>query len=212
MDIKNSQGAAKLISVFMLMTFGVMLGGCGTTSTLQPADAASGDRIDLSSYQHAVISDFSDAATAAKKFKKDEKGEAQKAAYQADVQAAGVTFSEYLQAELIKLKVFESVQRGDEAGEGSLLIGGDITRFERGNAAAKFLIGLGAGSTYFDATVNVSDGLSGEKLGEIIVDKNSWVLGGAISASQNVESFMRGGAEKAAKELYIARFGEEPVN
>lgn len=194
-----------------LVAFGGLQSGCGTTSTLQPVDSAGSERIDLSSYQHAVLSDLSDAATSGKKFKSDRSGEQKKAEFQADVRAAGVTFAEYLQAELVKLNVFESVSRGDEAGEGALLIGGEITRFERGNAAAKLLIGLGAGSTYFDATLRVHDGATGEKLGEITVDKNSWVLGGAISASQSVESFMRGGAEKAAKELYIARFGEEPA-
>ncbi len=203
-------GARAIAGIAALIMTAGLLGGCGTTSGLQAADAAAEERIDLSSYSSAVISDFADAATAGKKFKSGEKGAEKKAEYQADVQAASVTFSEYLQAELNKLNVFDNVRRGDDAAEGELLIGGEITRFERGNAAAKFLIGLGAGSTYFDAIVVIKDGMSGEELGQIVVDKNSWVLGGAISASQNVEGFMRGGAEKTAKELYMARFGKEP--
>ena len=196
--------------IMALIVSGGLLAGCGTTSSLKAPDAASEQRIDLSSYSAAVIGDFADSATVGKKFKSNEKGMAKKAEYEADVKAASVTFAEYLQAELKKLSVFENVKRNDTPAEGELLIDGEITRFERGNAAAKFLIGMGAGSTYFDAIVVVKDGTTGEKLGQIIVDKNSWVLGGAISASQNVESFMRGGAEKAAKELYMARYGKEP--
>lgn len=202
--------AKKITGVMALLISGGLLGACGTTSSLKSADAATEQRIDLSSYNAAVIGDFADKATVGKKFKSNEKGMTKKAEYEADVQAASATFGEYLQAELRKLNVFESVGRGDAAAEGALFIEGEITRFERGNAAAKFLIGMGAGSTYFDAIVEIKDGATGEKLGQIIVDKNSWVLGGAISASQNVEGFMRGGAEKAAKELYIARFGKEP--
>lgn len=185
------------------------LSACGTTSGLQPDDVVT-ESIDLSAYQHVVISDFEDAATASKTFKSTTKGQAKKDAYRADVRAAGVTFAEYIQAELQKLNFLESVSRGDEAAEGALLIDGKITRFERGNAAAKFLIGMGAGSTYFDATVSVRDGATGEELGTIVVDKNSWVLGGAISASQNVEGFMRGGAEKTAREIYQAKMGKAP--
>ncbi len=187
----------------------VGLAACGTTSDLQRDDATT-QQIDLTAYQYAVISDFEDSATENKVFRSDEKGQAKKSAYRAEVQAAGVTFAEFIKAELDKLNFLDEVSRGSEAGEGALLIKGKITRFERGNAAAKFLIGLGAGSTYFDAVVSVTDGATGNELGTIVVDKNSWVLGGVISASQNVEGFMRGGAQKIARELYVAKVGREP--
>lgn len=187
----------------------VGLAACGTTSDLQRDDATT-QKIDLTAYQYAVISDFEDSATENKVFRSDEKGQAKKSAYRAEVQAAGVTFAEFIKAELDKLNFLDEVSRGSEAGEGALLIKGKITRFERGNAAAKFLIGLGAGSTYFDAVVSVTDGATGNELGTIVVDKNSWVLGGVISASQNVEGFMRGGAQKIARELYVAKVGREP--
>jgi len=90
------------------------------------------------------------------------------------------------------------------------LIEGEITRLARGGTAAKLLVCSGAGRTYFDATVSVLDSVTGKKLGEIIVDKNSWALGGVVSATQNVETFMRGGAKKTTKEFYIARYGEDP--
>lgn len=211
--------ARKLVGIALLSAFLGLQTGCGSTSGLTPvadteskAQEVESQTLDLSSYSRAVIGDFSDLATENKKFKNSEKGVAKKAAYVADVQAAGTTFTGYLKAELDKLNVFDNVSVGTEAGvgEGTLLIDGEITRFARGNAAAKFLIGFGAGSTYFDATVTVRDGATGQKLGEIFVDKNSWALGGAISAAQSVEHFMRGGAEKTAKELYAAKHGEEP--
>lgn len=209
MQHTRDNGTGQAGRVITVLMFIVALAACGTTSDLQRADSAT-QQIDLSGYESAVVANFTDAATENKVFKSDEKGQAKKADYRAEVNAAGATFAEFIKAELDKLGVFAEVERGSEAGEGALLIDGRITRFERGNAAAKFLIGLGAGSTYFDATVRVSDGATGAELGSIVVDKNSWVLGGVISASQNVEGFMQGGAKKTARELYIAKFGKEP--
>ncbi len=205
--ISSISMAARAFGGLMVLS---MLAACGTTSSLQQTEA-SAEKIDLTAYQHVVIADFADEATENKVFKADAKGQAKKAEYRADVKAAGVTFAEYIQAELEKLGFLESIARGGEAGEGALLIDGKITRFERGNAAAKFLVGLGAGSTYFDAVVRVRDASTGAELGTIVVDKNSWVLGGVISASQNVEGFMRGGAQKVAREIYTAKMGQAPA-
>ncbi|MEM7432737.1 MAG: DUF4410 domain-containing protein [Pseudomonadota bacterium] len=203
----------QLRRILIIIGFASLQAACGSTSGLQSTDADQAVAIDLSAYQHVVLAEFTESASANKKFKSNEKGQKKKAEYEVDVQAAAATFVEYLEAELVKREVFESIRRGLEDGDdtaGVLVIGGDVTRYERGNAAAKFLVGLGAGSTYFDATVNVMDASSGEVLGQIFVDKNSWGLGGVISASQNVEGFMRGGAEKTAEELYRARFGRDP--
>jgi hypothetical protein len=57
--------------------------------------------------------------------------------------------------------------------------------------------------------VDLSDNATGENLGQVVVDKNSWGLGGAIAASQNVEGFMQGAAERIATEL--AKSKQEPV-
>ena len=69
------------------------------------------------------------------------------------------------------------------------------------------VIGLGAGSSYFDADVVFSDNPSGRRLGQISTDKNSWFLGGGLAAGQSVEGFMHGAAKKVAKELATAKFG-----
>ncbi len=63
------------------------------------------------------------------------------------------------------------------------------------------MVGLGAGSAYFDAVVEMYDSETNQKLGEIIVDKNSWALGGFLAAGQSVESFMNGAAKKVAEEM-----------
>ena len=59
------------------------------------------------------------------------------------------------------------------------------------------LVGFGAGSSYFDATVEFIDKQSNVKLGSIVTDKNSWALGGFIAASQTVDTFMEGAAKKS---------------
>ncbi len=84
----------------------------------------------------------------------------------------------------------------------------EITRLKKGSAAARLLIGFGAGSSYFDATVRVRDGASGADYGTIMVDKNSWALGGGLASAQSVESFMEGAAKKVAGELQAAGLGE----
>ena len=46
-------------------------------------------------------------------------------------------------------------------------------------------------------------------LDELVVDKNSWALGGALAAGQTVEQFMKASAEKIAEELARAKSGIE---
>jgi hypothetical protein len=92
------------------------------------------------------------------------------------------------------------VARSGAAGAGTLVISGEVTRYMEGNAALRFLVGMGAGSAYFDANVKLSDGANGQQLGMIRVDKNSWGLGGGIAASQTVDHFMKLGANKTADE------------
>ena len=74
-----------------------------------------------------------------------------------------------------------------------------VTRFVEGNAALRLFIGMGAGSSYFDATTRFKDS-TGKVLGEIKTDKNSWGLGGSIAAGQTVFKFMENAAEKVAEE------------
>ena len=59
---------------------------------------------------------------------------------------------------------------------------------------------MGAGSSYFDANVRLTDGATGRALTTLKVDKNSWGMGGGIAATQTVESFMNQGAKAVAKD------------
>jgi hypothetical protein len=109
-------------------------------------------------------------------------------------------FSDQIAAAIHASKPGIQVTRNGKAGPGTLTIGGEVTRYVEGNAALRLLIGMGAGSSYFDANVRFSDGADGKELGVIRVDKNSWGLGGGLAAGQTVESFMKEGAQKTAIE------------
>jgi hypothetical protein len=81
-----------------------------------------------------------------------------------------------------------------------VIIAGEVTRYTEGDSFARFMIGFGAGSSYFDATVRFTDGLNHEEVGVIKVDKNSWVLGGGYASGQTPEMYMAEAAKKIAAE------------
>ncbi len=193
------------IRSIIVLTGLAALAGCGTTTSLQkPGDAEAG--IDLAGYDQVIVANFTNDATSSKAFK-GKTADEKRVAHQADTDAATNTFADMIVAELIKTDAFSQVGRGESPQAGALWIDGRITRFEKGSAAARLFVGMGAGSSYFDATVNVKDAATGNTLGTIVVDKNSWVLGGGLAAGQSVEGFMRGGAKKVATELQEAKLG-----
>jgi hypothetical protein len=108
-------------------------------------------------------------------------------------------FADRITAEMKKSGGFTSVTRDTKPGADTLVIDGVITRYEEGNGTLRFMIGMGAGSAYFDSKVFFKD-CQGKILGEMSVDKNSWVLGGAIAAAQTPQTFMDGAAKKIAEE------------
>ncbi len=83
----------------------------------------------------------------------------------------------------------------------TLVVSGVITRFVEGNAALRLLVGMGAGSSYFDADIQVTDGGTNTSVTSLHADKNSWGLGGGIAASQTVDTFMKEAAKKTAAEV-----------
>jgi hypothetical protein len=114
--------------------------------------------------------------------------------------ASATTFPEYISTELRKNGSFASVSRTNKPAAGTLVISGDVTRFVSGNAALRLIVGMGAGSSYFDADVHFTDGSTGKQIGSMKVDKNSWVLGGGLAAGQTPDSIMQGAARNVAKE------------
>lgn len=181
------------------------LTACGTTTTLQAPDDAAAS-IDLGGYDAVVVGNFENEATASKAFKGKD-ATSKKQTHQADADAAAGAFADLIVSELRKTNAFSQVSRGDTPQPGAIWIDGKVTRYERGNAAARLFVGMGAGSSYFDAVVNVRDPETRNVLGSIVVDRNSWVLGGGIAAGQNVDNFMRKGAQKVADELKTAKLG-----
>lgn len=171
---------------FLLLSV-ILLSACGTTSGIQQQGQIAS--IDLSKYNTVIVKDFMDGT--------------QK---QNVPQFAGRNFADKISTEINSKGVFNSVVRNKaNATDGTILVNGDITRYEEGNTALKLFIGMGAGSTYFDANVQLTDALTGNNIGEIVVDKNSWGLGGSIAATQNIDYFMKQSAEKIANELAASK-------
>lgn len=182
---------------------------CGTTSDIKPipkpeAVASPAQKaaaaIDLSGYDKVIVLDFVDA-TDKGNLKPDKVR-----AYSDTMASATHAFADLIAQKVRDTGAFQEVVRGPSPGK-ALSISGRITRLSEGNAALRLLIGMGAGSSYFDATTDLSDADSGTRLGELTTDKNSWVLGGAIAATQTVQSFMQGAAEKIAEQLRDGKKG-----
>jgi hypothetical protein len=197
----------------------LLISACGTTSGLEtPASTAPAEGQAQAKavakqpafvplYDNVLVGTFADRATEKVKFKgkTPEEIEQNRNAYQSDLETSSVHFSDMIVTEISKTNLYQTVQRGAERKERTLLIDGDITRFDRGDSMARLWIGFGAGSAYFDAVIRARDAMSGEVLGEIVADRNSWALGGGIAAGQSVETFMTDAAKKVATELQKAR-------
>ncbi|MDG1761396.1 MAG: DUF4410 domain-containing protein [Flavobacteriaceae bacterium] len=89
----------------------------------------------------------------------------------------------------------------------TLLLRAGVTRYSEGNPALKMLVGFGAGSSYLDALVFLVNAKNNSIIGNIKIDKNSWALGGAIAASQSVDTFLDGSCKKIASEIEKAKTG-----
>jgi hypothetical protein len=156
---------------------------CGTVATV-PAGGEAGAPIASAgkTYSRVVVNDFRSAVS-------DDDG---------STVAAGRKFADIIAVAVRSAKPGATVERNGRADANTLVIGGEITRFVEGNAALRYFVGMGAGSSYFDADVRLSDGGSNRQLTLIRADKNSWGLGGGIAAGQTVEVFMREAAKKVA--------------
>src|SRR5262245_22594045 len=172
------------------------LAGCGTTSTLKPAQV---DRpMDFSAFSKVVVRDFEDKATEHEKPARQE-------AKRREMQRVSRDFADRLASEIEKKAIFQTVLRSGPEDESTLLISGNVSRYEEGSATARFLVGMGAGSSYFDASVEFRQGYTRALLGTIKADKNSWVLGGGLAAGQTPEIFMQEAAMKVANEVQKAK-------
>jgi len=180
----------KLLALAKLSFFAAaafVLNSCGTTSDINLATAGG---IGNTRYSKVLVKDFS----ATVMDRKNQIGSAKK------------YFPDRIAQEINKTGRFASVKRSGKADAKTLVIDGVVTRYQEGNAALRLLVGMGAGSSYFDSTVNFHNGLNGKPIGSIKVDKNSWGLGGGLAAGQTPTTYMDGAAKKIAKEaVQLAR-------
>ena len=168
-------------SLLLLLPFAALLVSCGTVSSVQPAAGAT---LGGKTYSKVIVRDFAYRG----------------AADQAQGPSSSRTFPNFVSTEITKKGAFGSVARSGKPDANTLIVEGEVTRFVEGNAALRMLVGLGAGSSYFDASVRFVDGGNGSVVGTMKADKNSWVLGGGLAAGQTVETFMNGAAKKVAGE------------
>jgi hypothetical protein len=108
-------------------------------------------------------------------------------------------FADRIASEIKTKARFASVGRNSRAEANTLVIDGVITKYHEGNPMLRAFIGMGAGSAFFEADVYFRDS-TGNIVGKIKADKNSWALGGGLAAAQNPTMFMNGAAEKIAEE------------
>ncbi len=174
-----------------------LLTGCGTTSNLK---TASKQPVELQKYDRLLVNNFKDEFSAKAR-------PVDRPKQQAEGEIAGKLFADRIAAVVKASNAFREVLREGAGDTNTLVISGAVTRYEGGDAVLRLWVGLGAGSSYFDARVELTDGGTHSLLGTWLVDKNSWGLGGAIAASQTVDEFMKAAAEKVGKDLVAAKQG-----
>jgi len=184
-----------IIGSFLWFGFTLLLTGCGSTSSIKPA---TGQRMEFTKYDRLLVETFKDEfSNKAKPVDRPKK--------QAEADVSCKMFAERIAAVVKASDAFREVVRDGLVDTNTLVVAGAITRYEEGSAALRLWIGMGAGSSYFDARVDLLDGTNNAVMGSWIVDKNSWGLGGAIASGQTPEEFMKAAAEKIGNELIAAK-------
>jgi Domain of unknown function (DUF4410) len=191
---------------------------CGTTSELQqpatpetvsaptaaqPSTAhaqATKTHVDLSGYDKVVVLDFIDG-TDTSKLKPEE------VHLHNSLMASKLhTFSDLIAQKISETGAYLEVAREPSDGK-ALVVSGKVTRLVEGNGTLRLLVGFGAGSSYFDAMVQLTDAESGNVIASASTDNNSWALGGGLAATQTVPSFMELSATRIAARLRDGKKG-----
>jgi hypothetical protein len=168
----------------------LILAGCGSLGTL---DASKKQKADIADYDHVVVGEFTAGGDRIK-------------AKPEEVEAGRRAFSEKIVEELRALNAFDSVEPGEASAMPALKISGTVDQWQPGNVAARTLVGF-VGISEFDATVIFSDAATGEELGRLAVNRNSWPLpvGSASNVVQSVDFHMHQAAHRIAAELAKAK-------
>jgi hypothetical protein len=178
-----------------LVGMGMVLTGCGTISEVTPAN---GKPVDFTRYERVLVLDFVDGATQKEK-------PANQPRKKAEMAVRTKSFPDRIAIELGAKNVFKEVTRTGEPDPQTLVISGTITRYVEGDAMGRLMIGLGVGSSYFDAIVDFKDGGTSELLATQKVDRNSWVLGGGIASTQSPDEFMKEAAQRLVYDITTAK-------
>jgi hypothetical protein len=121
-----------------------------------------------------------------------------------DATAAGQRFAVMLEEEL-RLHGVRGVIRRGAPEPGALLVEGELTAYDPGNALLRGTVGFGLGGADFEATLRLVDADSRKVLGTIALDKQSFPVAGVAGALHDVDILMRTAAERAAAEVAIAQ-------
>ena len=151
---------------------------------------------DLKGYTRVAVEPLVDGVKGKYKDAEEEKVRRQRIAN------AGVLFAAELAHRLEESGKFEAVGKAPVEGA-TLLIGGTITKFERGNAVARYS-GV-FGRARFGARVELKDAATGKLLGHVDFEIASSMIPGAVNVIQSVSQFMEGGAIRVRDEILIAR-------
>jgi len=171
----------------------LLLAGSGTTSGLK---GTAGNSV--------VVRDFVDKASEHAK-------DSDRQRKQAQMRRVTKDFADMVAWEIGRGHAFQQVVRNGTEDEKTLVLTGQITRYEEGDPNLRLWVGMGAGSSYFDARIELLKGGSGELQGTIEANRNSWVLDGGIAATQTPDGFMREAAKKVAEELCTRKAGRAPA-
>lgn len=190
---------------------------CGTTSELQQpakpetvsattpaqetaAHAQVKPHVDLSGYDKVVVLDFTDGTDTSKLKPEQVHPHSTMMANNLHI------FSDLIAQKISETKAYSEVAREPAPGK-ALVVSGKVTRLVEGNGTLRLLVGFGAGSSYFDAMVQLTDAESGNVIASASTDNNSWALGGGLAATQTVQSFMDLSATRIAARLRDGKKG-----
>ncbi len=199
----------KCLRAASLLLLILVLAACGSTSGMKRS--GSGQAAPAAAQKAAISADFAGFTRVSvmdftAELSSPPRNEAKRAVAVSQTAAAGKRFADKIADGLSASGAFSEVVRND-ARPGDLIIKGEVTRYQEGNRAARLMIGFGAGSANFDATVRFVNATTAEEISQITVDQNSWFLGGVLAAAQDVDDFIEGAAKKVAEETVKAKSG-----
>ncbi len=184
----------RLPTLFLVLTASII--GCATPLQM----SLQGNESLFRGHTTAVVMTFQDIS--------DPVGntDEQRKSYKDTLQVVCKTFAEYLTQELLQNKAYSTVLKDQPTpSESAIIISGFIQKYDKGNTALRFLIGFGAGSSVFHATIEFKDSKSGKILGTISNNGTSWVGGGTIASGQSADVLMRDAAAHVTSELLRVR-------